>query len=472
MTSVFFCFIVNHRRLIDNGWAQNNGNDLRIYYFPNNRCHAKQLDRIVQNLGTSQATLLFKTQELFDSSINKESHYILLYDNPNAEPAKSDPENVYLFHDDFSSQSLEKQKNSSWGSAKVVNGLLEIETNFSPKVNDAGVVLYAKHGYDWQDVNVELDMMETTLNSYLGIFVRVQNPTISETTAWGFYFHSGETRCVFRPTVKNRDASQMNKARLHEPLAIKTWIKVQYKLVDNSFSHWVNGNLIHNDIVVEQAWMIPKGSLGFGCQNEDYSGCHTYYDNIRITKYLLQMPTLSLGRECTVDENHFLGLGASEKNPATSWKQIHDVSLHQGKHRLNNSVYWITTSPGWSAPTYCDLRNGGWTLVGKISGYVGNIYETWLIRNQNVKYFTSPSLSEANKMGCIDARYLATNHASTVMIASGDVNGIGTKWVRWTLSAGRIADTLWTHSVSRTIVSQAKMEQVSVISNTGDEQVE
>lgn len=417
--------------------------------------------------------MLFKTQELLDSSINKESHYFLVYDNPNAEPAKSDPEKVYLFHDDFSTQSSGKWQNSSWDSVEIVNGLLEVKTNFLPKIDDVEVVVYAKQGYDWQDVNVELDMMETTSNAHPGIFVRVQNPTMRKTTAWGFYYYSGETRCVFQPVVRNREAGRMNKARLHKPFATKTWVKVQYKLVDNSFSHWINGNLIHGDIVVEQAWMIPKGTLGFGCQNEDYGGCHTYYDNIKLTKHLPQVPTLSLGKKCTVDESHFLGLGTSEMNPATSCKQIHDVSLHQGKHRLNNSVYWITTSFGRSAPTYCDLENGGWTLIGKISGYVGNIYQTWLVRNQNVKQLASPSLSETNKMGCIDARYLATNHASTVMIASGDnVNGIGTKWVRWTLPVERRADTLWTHSVSRTIVSRAKMEQVSVISNTGDGQVE
>ena len=109
--------------------------------------------------------MLFKTQELLDSSINKESHYFLLYDNPNAEPAKSDPEKVYLFHDDFSTQSSGKWQNSSWGSVQAVNGLLEVKTNFSPKIDDVEVVVYAKQGCDWQDVNVELDMMETTSNA-------------------------------------------------------------------------------------------------------------------------------------------------------------------------------------------------------------------------------------------------------------------------------------------------------------------
>lgn len=459
--------------MIDNGWSLSNGNDLRIYYLPSKSCQGKQLDRIVRALGTIETTLIFKIQEQLDSSINKESHYFLVYGNTNAGPAKSSPANVYLFYDDFSSQSLEKWQNNSWGSVRVVRGLLEVKTNFSPKVDDSEIVIYAKHSYDWQDINIELEMMEMTSNSYPGIFVRVQNPAVEKTTAWGFYYHTGGTRCVLRPIVRNRDANWINKARLYEPLATKTWVKIQYRLVDNSFSHWFNGNLIHDDIVVDQTWMIPKGALGFGCQNEDYNGCHTYYDNITVTKYIPQRPTLSLGSECTVDVSRFHGLGASEKNPATSCKQIHDVSLHQGKHRLSNGVYWISISPGRSAPTYCDLNNGGWTLVGKISGQVGNIYKTWLISNQNVKYLSTPSLSEANRMGCIDARYLATNHASTVMIASGDnLNGIGTKWMRWRLPAERDADTLWTHSVSRTNVSRAKTEQVSVISNKGNEKVE
>jgi hypothetical protein len=41
--------------------------------------------------------------------------------------------------------------------------------------------------------------------------------------------------------------------------------------------------------------MITKGTLGFGCHRGDI-GCHTSYDNIKITKYVPVLPTVSLGK--------------------------------------------------------------------------------------------------------------------------------------------------------------------------------
>ena len=84
------------------------------------------------------------------------------------------------------------------------------------------------------------------------------------------------------------------------------------------------------------------------------------------------------------------GLGKSEAYPATSCKQIHDISLKGGK--LDNGVYWIKTSADRSVQTYCDLTNGGWTLVGKVSGFVDKLYTFWLIKNYSVDALSSPAL--------------------------------------------------------------------------------
>ena len=100
--------------------------------------------------------------------------------------------------------------------------------------------------------------------------------------------------------------------------------------------------------------------------------------------------SLSAAPECKVDLKKFHGLGTSKQNPATSCKQIHDISLQNGK--LDNGVYWIKTSPGHSVQTYCDLTNGGWTLVGKVGGFVEKMYAFWLIKNNNVNALKSPAL--------------------------------------------------------------------------------
>ena len=83
-------------------------------------------------------------------------------------------------------------------------------------------------------------------------------------------------------------------------------------------------------------------------------------------------------------------MGTSNKNPATSCKQIHDISIRNGK--LENGVYWIKTSAPHSVQTFCDLTNGGWTLIGKVGGFVDNMYKFWLIKDYNVDALKSPSL--------------------------------------------------------------------------------
>ena len=99
---------------------------------------------------------------------------------------------------------------------------------------------------------------------------------------------------------------------------------------------------------------------------------------------------VSLETECEVDLKKFHGLGTSKQNPATSCKQIHDIALKDGK--LLNGVYWIKTSADRSVQTYCDLANGGWTLVGKVSGFVDKMYTFWLKKNYHVDVLNIPAL--------------------------------------------------------------------------------
>jgi len=40
------------------------------------------------------------------------------------------------------------------------------------------------------------------------------------------------------------------------------------------------------------------------------------------------------------------------------------------------------------------MKNGGWTLVGKISGKVGNIYKTWLVFYHNTAALRMPKITK------------------------------------------------------------------------------
>ena len=121
-----------------------------------------------------------------------------------------------------------------------------------------------------------------------------------------------------------------------------------------------------------------------------------------------------------------------KKLPADSCKQIHDTSLVKNQPRAKNGVYWIKTDLKGSSvvQNYCDMKNGGWTLVDKISGKVGNIYKTWLVSNYNTVALKTPKITKQKQFACIDARSPAVEEASTVLLSSGErADGLGSKWV-------------------------------------------
>ena len=449
-----------------------NGNDLRIFYNKPGDCQGREIDRIVENMGTSKAMVLFKLQEEIGKNITETSSYFLAYGNQYARGAKENPNNVYLFYDDFSDASLGKWYRN-WASTAAINGKLEMKTGQTPTGDNGEVAIFVKDGEEWKDIEVELDMMEKNNDKYPGPFLRIEDARLKSTTAWWFEYHSGSTECTMRPFKNNKDGNWLYKGTLAKPLTVGKWVRVKYRVVSDSFSHWVNGHLIHNNVKVSSTWMIAKGTLGLGCHKvASSSGCHTFYDNIKVTQYVSSQPTVFLSSECKVNVKLLYEFGTSEKNPAWSCKQIHDISLHNGQHRLQNGVYWIKTAADQSVPTYCDLVNGGWTLVGKISGQVGNIYSTWLVKNHHVNRLTNPSLTSTNQMSCIDARYLATYHASTVMLASGENSkGIGGKWVQWSLPANRESKSLWTHAVGLKNVTKLEMLPVMVKAWNGGQKV-
>ena len=456
--------------MIEQRLALRNGNDLRIYYLQNKECRARELDRIVHNMGTAKATLLFKLQGEVSENSTEASSYFLLYGKENARSAKQNPENVFLFYEDFSSKKLEKWE-KNWGTAQVVKGQLEVVTQTTPNGDSGEAAIFVKGGRDWKDVEVELDMMEKNSDQYPGPFLRVKDPHVKITTAWWFEYWSGKRECTMRPYMENRDGQWAYKSKLSKPLVAGTWVHAKYIVFGENFSHWVNGQLIHDNVKVLPNWVVSEGTLGLGCHTSGV-GCNTFYDNIKVTNYVWPAPKLSLGSECQVDLDRFHGLGITKQNPATSCKQLHDISLHDAKHRLENGVYWIKTAADQSVQTYCDIVNGGWTLAGKISGRVGNIHKTWLVANHGVKNLFSPVLSTAEHFSCIDARYLATYHASTIMLASGEnPNGIGQEWVQWSLPAKRKSKTLWTHDVGLENVSASQMNPITVKSSNGVEEV-
>jgi len=466
---------VNHRQLIDRGLTRDNGDDLQVYYHDNGQ-HPVQIDRVIVGLGTKSATVQFSLQAPISANTVDDSSYSLVLGAAVSGSAMDNPDKVYAFHDDFSSSTLKKGWVKNWGQWSVQNGRLLGSTMQSKDLvkGNIEVGLYLKSGFQWKDVEVELDLMETGKKvSAPGPFLRLSNVNPSKTTGWWFeYYPVHADLCTMRPQANNKDGGWKYKGKLPTAFKLNTWFHFKYRVLGDRFSQWANGKLVHNNVQVGKEWKISAGTLGLGCYPSSHN-CKTLYDNIKVTLLVATPPKSTLGifKPGLLSQSALLG---EKKLPADSCKQIHDASLVNNQPRAKNGVYWIKTDlqGSSSVQTYCDMKNGGWTLVGKISGKVGNIYKTWLVSNFNTAALNTSKITKQKEFACIDAHSLAVEEASTVLLSSGErADGLGSKWVMWRLPGDREKHSFWNHAVGASAVKAAVTTPVMVYAWNGNKKI-
>ena len=128
-----------------------------------------------------------------------------------------------------------------------------------------------------------------------------------------------------------------------------------------------------------------------------------------------------------------------------------------------DGVYVVDGGGGTPFTTFCDMTTdgGGWTLVGKIDGRAA-ISSEWLVQAVNPGQLASPTI-ESGMIACVDAVSFAVNAAKEIRLA----NSARSKWVKWTLPAGRTTATWWQHSAGQAVINAAAQSSVSVSSSTG-----
>ena len=448
---------------------------MQVYYHDNGR-RPVQVDRVIKGLGTRAATVLFRLQTSISAFTVDSSSYFLVLGRVVRGSTMYDPSKVYAFYDDFSSSMMKKEWVKVWGKWSVQNGRLLGNTMKSKDASkdSAEVGVYLKSGFHWKNVEVELDLMEISQSgkAATGPFLRLSNVDLRKTTGWWLQYNLDYQTCSLRPFVNNRDGNWKYAARLPTAFTKNKWFHLKYRVIGNRFWQWANGKLVHNNLKVEKQWDILKGTVGLGCHKSPRN-IKTLYDNIKVTLLAATAPNVTLGKLETFLPIKGAFLGQKEL-PADSCKQIHDASLLNNKPRAKNGVYWIKTDLQGSAAvqTYCDMENGGWTLVGKISGKVGNIYNKWLVSNHNTAELKASKITKRNQFACLDARSLAVEEASTVLLSSGDkMNGLGSKWVMWRLPGDREKASFWDHSVGSSSVKASVQTPVMVYAWNGQKKV-
>lgn len=96
----------NHQDLVNNGKSLANGNDIRIVYDDGQT--AVEIDRILDSdsdWNLTDTKIWFATQAAIPASEN-DSNYFLYYDNNSPGAVLADPEDVWIFWDDFSADTI------------------------------------------------------------------------------------------------------------------------------------------------------------------------------------------------------------------------------------------------------------------------------------------------------------------------------------------------------------------------------
>lgn len=154
--------------------------------------------------------------------------------NKDASRAKQSPEGVYLFYDDFSDSDLEKKWQKNWGTIRVENGVLSLRSRSDQ--SKAEIAIFAKNGYDWQDIEVDLEFLEKSNHAFPGVFLRVSDARIESTSAWNFEYYAGTKRCRMRPYKNNNDLRNwMYRRSLTRTLDQETWTRAKYRVVGDRF---------------------------------------------------------------------------------------------------------------------------------------------------------------------------------------------------------------------------------------------
>ena len=162
--------------------------------------------------------------------------------NKDAGKAKQNPENVYLFYDDFSDLNLERKWQKNWGIIDVVNGALKLITDATPTGDNAEISVFVKNGQEWEDIEVDLDFNEMNNNVAPGPFLRVQDTRIQTTSGWWIEYVTGGQDCTMRPLKKNVDGGWISiytKKFLNGPMPAGSWNHAKYRIVGDRLVRFV-----------------------------------------------------------------------------------------------------------------------------------------------------------------------------------------------------------------------------------------
>lgn len=289
----------DHSSLVSANQSLTSGDDVRVVYNG-----ATELDRInVTAFNTGTTVIVFRTQADIQAGGNA-SNYELYYGNPSASAPPADPNNVYLFWDDFNSYNnnishpdFVARWSRWWWNAQctplIHDNLLSLDCSEGPIRSDG----YMTTSNFPSDIVVEFDYTSAGTH-YVPLYYFRINTSTSSSCQWTSN-KLLEHRITYAPpgdslSHVNDAYSDSSSCTERGNYSFLPTTNQTYAIKEVLFgSNW---NIFIDDVLKLNGSVLWTGDGRFGLRSysDHNGGVHMHTDNIRIRKYLSPEPNAAL----------------------------------------------------------------------------------------------------------------------------------------------------------------------------------
>ena len=393
---------LDHASLFAAGKAQVGGKDVRMVYW--NGSSNVELDRVAEtSWNTSSTEIWFKTQADITGS-GSDNNYYVYYGNPSAVNPPADRSNVYLWYDDFSTDTLANYDKAKWvdvhgGPSKYVtpsydaaNQMVSFDTgdNHASDMYPIGLTV--------ADFLMEVEFLADTRyprDATIALVARLENPGTSSTHYYLDFSHGRTDRFldIFLGkydspgiTVDSWTNGERSNTVYSEASdyywSFSQFHTFRYALFGNTQKFWWNKESSEvPDITVNDSTHTSPGRLGLAPAQ-----VRGWWDNFKVRRYIEPEPSVSSAAEEVpsypsdtltiqpVTGQPYTELLAFDETlgPANEGKVRYQVSNNGTSWYYHNGTNWVAASGLAQTNTAAEVNTNISSFDDEVG--TGNIY--------------------------------------------------------------------------------------------------
>ncbi|OYT53501.1 MAG: hypothetical protein B6U72_05535, partial [Candidatus Altiarchaeales archaeon ex4484_2] len=297
-------FTLDTETLVNEGKLQADGSDLRVLWYNTTDSSWVDLDRINESGFNSTSTeIWFATKENISAS-SSDGNYYIYYDSSSASNPLTNRSRIYVWWDDFSTNTLSKYNLSKWvdihgGAALYTNPTYDaVNKRVTYDTGDNHASDMYPTGVTVKDFVLELDYYVTgsyPTNATFAFIGRMENPGQAST----HYYFDYSASVYSSPGISIDTWTQGERNHNIYDEAIDYWFpwnmlhNIKYAIYSDIHKVWINGEVTDNpDLYAIDNTHMSAGR--FGVAPAQAIG---WLDNFKVRKFIGQDPTITLSSE-------------------------------------------------------------------------------------------------------------------------------------------------------------------------------